>query len=281
MKIFRRISLFLFLLLVLSPTTQCHGIRDELTVHVINGPKEPYYLDILKEEDGRTSHIDNLDWNDLYPYDADLMQPLMDAVPNGWRACLSEGTNAPTEGQLTSPNGIHKFSYFGVPDTYRVVIATESGESWVSPVEHRNGYYVDVRVDWARKTLYQPSPWLLILTAAAITVPLMLLGAYGVFRRFEFSDRLHHRLFLWSKVPLCTVLAISVFLGVWSNQIVFLLLLLLAGGTLIYTLVEWRLCRKFVPGTPFSYCFGSNCVSFLILSLPISELAALTCKLIL
>ena len=53
---------------------------------------------------------------------------------------------------------LHSFRYHGVPDTYRIILVTKSGESWVSGVLHRATLQSSATVDWAARTANAPSP---------------------------------------------------------------------------------------------------------------------------
>ena len=53
---------------------------------------------------------------------------------------------------------LHSFRYHGVPDTYRIILVTKSGESWVSDTLHRATLQSSATVDWAKRTANVPSP---------------------------------------------------------------------------------------------------------------------------
>ena len=142
------------------------GPKPKLTVKVENAPSELYYLDLLAE--GEYEHEGDSDFSSLSDeeraaLDADMLAALRAAVPDGWHACLAQGVNGPPIwGDLVGEdagNGtqLHTFGYVGVPRTYRILIVTESGESWVSDTLHRATLQSSVRVDWAAKTAAAPS----------------------------------------------------------------------------------------------------------------------------
>lgn len=150
------------------------GPKPQLTVKVENAPEEPYYLDLLEKGDyqGHTygsgdgdDTYSGLDWSyseeEIAALDDELLDALRAAVPEGWHACTAQGTNgAPMYGDLIGePIGstrLHIFGYHGVPDTYRILIVTKSGESWVSDTLHRATLQSSVTVDWAAKTVSVP-----------------------------------------------------------------------------------------------------------------------------
>ena len=152
------------------------GPKAQLKVLVKNAPEEPYYLDLLEKGDyqGHTYGSGNgddtysgLDWSyseeEIAALDSELLDALRAAVPEGWHACTAQGTNgAPMWGDLIGSDAggvrLHSFRYHGVPDTYRIILVTKSGESWVSGVLHRATLQSSATVDWAARIANAPSP---------------------------------------------------------------------------------------------------------------------------
>lgn len=150
------------------------GPKAQLTVKVENAPSEPYYLDLLEKGDyqGHTygsgdgdDTYSGLDWSyseeEIAALDDELLDALRAAVPEGWHACTAQGTNgAPMWGDLIGSDAggvrLHSFRYHGVPDTYRIILVTKSGESWLSDTLHRATLQSSVTVDWAAKTVSVP-----------------------------------------------------------------------------------------------------------------------------
>ncbi|OLA41378.1 MAG: hypothetical protein BHW41_02585 [Oscillibacter sp. 57_20] len=152
------------------------GPKAQLKVLVKNAPEEPYYLDLLEKGDyqGHTygsgdgdDTYSGLDWSyseeEIAALDSELLDALRAAVPEGWHACTAQGTNgAPMWGDLIGSDAggvrLHSFRYHGVPDTYRIILVTKSGESWVSGVLHRATLQSSATVDWAARIANAPSP---------------------------------------------------------------------------------------------------------------------------
>ena len=142
------------------------GPKAQLTVKVENAPSEPYYLDLLEKGDyqGHTygsgdgdDTYSGLDWSyseeEIAALDDELLDALRAAVPEGWHACTAQGTNGvPMWGDLIGSDA------GGVPDTYRIILVTKSGESWVSDTLHRATLQSSATVDWAARTANVPSP---------------------------------------------------------------------------------------------------------------------------
>ena len=175
------------------------GPKDQLAVKVVNAPEEPYYLDILAEGNYEDSEdlFDGLEWSysggEAAALDQDLLEALRAAVPEGWHACTAEGsTGAPMWGDLfPDEDGVHIFGYHGVPDTYRILMVTKSGQVFLSGVCARTVLQSSATVDWAAKTVTIPPTWVgYVLQFLATFVPtilvegiLLLLFGYGTQRR--------------------------------------------------------------------------------------------------
>ena len=141
------------------------GPKPQLTVRVENAPQELYYLDLLAEGDWDAEDTDSDDGIERSYYgkedtlDPDLLALLRENVPEGWHACVAQGTTgAPIYGELyaestdASGNDLHVFAYHGVPSTYRIILVTESGKVWLSEALERRVLQSSVTVHWAGDT---------------------------------------------------------------------------------------------------------------------------------
>lgn len=141
------------------------GPKPQLTVRVENAPQELYYLDLLAEGDWDAEDTDSDDGIERSYYgkedtlDPDLLALLRENVPEGWHACVAQGTTgAPIYGELyaestdASGNDLHVFAYHGVPSTYRIILVTQSGKVWVSEALERRVLQSSVTVHWADDT---------------------------------------------------------------------------------------------------------------------------------
>ena len=163
--------LFLLLLAVCTLTVTAFadmGPKEQLVVKVGNAPQEPYVLDLLAEgtpADCSTLSQDEFDarMEELGLSDSTLYYALISEVPTGWHACLAQHFGPPIWGSLTGTrNGdtmLHTFGYVGVPDVYRILIATESGDVWMSDTYTRTALQSSVTLDWETKTVTIPSTW--------------------------------------------------------------------------------------------------------------------------
>ena len=141
------------------------GPKPQLTVRVENVPQELYYLDLLAEGDWDAEDTDSNDGIERSYYgkedtlDPDLLALLRENVPEGWHACVAQGTTgAPIYGELyaestdASGNDLHIFAYHGVPSTYRIILVTQSGKVWLSEALERRVLQSSVTVHWADDT---------------------------------------------------------------------------------------------------------------------------------
>lgn len=185
------------------------GPKPQLTVKVTNPPEELYYLDLLAEGDWEhagDADYSGLDWSyseeEIAALDSGLLDALRAAVPDGWHACTAEGSNgAPMCGDLLGEdagNGtrLHTFGYVGVPDTYRILLVTQSGETWLSGTYTRRSLQSSVTVDWASKTVDLPPVWAAYLLQFLCTLLPTLLIEGALLFIFGYRSRKSWRSFL-------------------------------------------------------------------------------------
>lgn len=237
------------------------GPKPQLIVKVVNGPPEPYYLDLLEEGEGDNG----LRQEELDALDQGMLSSLLGAVPEGWRACVTQGTGVPIFGKLTGQNGVHTFRYFGVPSTYRVLIVTQSGEVWTSELLQRKALQSSVTVDWAVKTAKTPPVWVgYALQFLSTLLPTLVLEGM-VLLLFRFGWKENWKPFL--AVNLVTQGALSVFLTVNSiqNGVGWWYLILFIPAELVIALAEAGLYTKMLKGQSkgraFAYGLAANAVS--------------------
>lgn len=137
------------------------GPKDQLTVHVVNPPDELYYLDLLTQ-DART--YNNFYEGERETLNQDMVKLLYSYEDEGWKPALVEGTGVPMWGNLIGePDGdemTHTFGYVGLPDTYRIIIVTESGEISVTDAYTRKALQSSITYDYLNKQSAIPPVWL-------------------------------------------------------------------------------------------------------------------------
>ena len=157
------------------------GPKPQLTVKVEHPPQEIYSLDLLRETDHRPGSFKNETLN------AAMVTLLQDSVPSGWRACLAQPVSGPPIygsliGEEQGDTMLHTFGYFGVPDVYRILMVTESGEVWISDTLTRDALQSSATVDWAAKTASAPPVWQgYVLQFLATFVPTLLMEGLILF----------------------------------------------------------------------------------------------------
>lgn len=134
------------------------GLKPELYVFVKNPPEELYYLDLLIQNNSNDKYV-NLEDKSLY--NQNMLALLYSKKDEGWLPALTDGTDVPLHGDLIGEpkDGamMHYFGYFGVPETYRIIIVTESGKVTVSDVITRKSMFSNVYYDYKTGTISTPS----------------------------------------------------------------------------------------------------------------------------
>lgn len=202
------------------------GPKPQLTVRVENAPQELYYLDLLAEGDWDAKDTDSDDGIERNYYgkedtlDPDLLALLRENVPEGWHACVAQGTTgAPIWGELyaestdASGNALHVFGYHGVPSTYRIILVTQSGKVWVSEALERRVLQSSVTVHWAddteNTTVTVPSTVTgYLLQFVATLVPTLLIEGI-LLLLFQYSCRQNWKAFLIVNVLTQGLLAVA------------------------------------------------------------------------
>ena len=202
------------------------GPKPQLTVRVENAPQEPYYLDLLAEGDWDAENEDStygIDWS-YYgkedTLDPDLLALLRENVPEGWHACVAQGTTgAPIQGELYAEstdalgNALHVFGYHGVPSTYRIILVTQSGKVWLSEALERKVLQSSVTVHWAddteNTTVTVPSTVIgYLLQFLATLVPTLLIEGI-LLLLFQYSWRQNWKAFLFVNILTQGLLAVA------------------------------------------------------------------------
>ena len=163
------------------------GPKPQLTVKVTNPPEELYYLDLLAE--GDWEHAGDADYSGLdWSYSEEEIAALGSNGAPMWGDLLGEDTGNGTR--------LHTFGYVGVPDTYRILLVTQSGETWLSDTCTRHSLQSSVTVDWASKTVDLPPVWAAYLLQFLCTLLPTLLIEGALLFIFGYRSRKSWRSFL-------------------------------------------------------------------------------------
>ena len=170
------------------------GPKDQLTVRIIDAPQELYYLDILAQGSPAELH-ESLSDGERITMDKDLYAALLAAIPEGWHGCLSQGvTGAPINGKLTAwqwedSTALHWFGYYGLPQTYRLLLVTKSGEVFLSDTFTRQALQSSATIHWAQRSMDTPTLWqgyalqFLSTLLPTLLVEGLLLALFGLWRK--------------------------------------------------------------------------------------------------
>lgn len=125
-------ALFLVFLLTIIFATAVSadmGPKPKLTIIVHQPPQGTYYLDLLMQGSGE--RYDNLRER-REGLREEMLEKLFSLEGEGWHPALAGGTGAPLFGELVGTREgdemVHSFGYFGLPDTFRVIIVDAAGK---------------------------------------------------------------------------------------------------------------------------------------------------------
>ena len=190
------------------------GPKASLTVKLSHPPDGTFYVDLLaKDEEGSKLHPNLKDESD---YDAAMVAALRAAVPEGWHSCLLDGTYPPLWGDLTGDSAVRTFRYFGLPETYRIVLVTEDGTAQVSEPMTRRVLQSSVTYDCAANTVTAVPLWeAYALQYLSTLLPTLLIEGL-VLLPFGISLRKNGKLFLLTN--LLTQILLTATLGGFQLQ---------------------------------------------------------------
>ena len=251
------------------------GPKPLLTVRVKNAPEEGYYLDLVAEGEyeGHTygrdeNEYSGIDWSytpeEAAALDAELLDALRAAVPEGYHACTAEGTGgAPMWGELEgTPTGrqgesLHTFSYFGVPDTYQILIATKNGDTYLFPPCIRTALQSSVTVDWETKSVEVPSAWMgYVLQFLCTLLPTLVIEGV-VLVLFGFG-KLRRNWLVFLLVNLVTQGALAAYFSVTAVQsgVGWWYFFLLIPAEIVIAFVEGGLYTRLLTGSRRAFAYG-------------------------
>ena len=148
-RLFAVLACVLLCLAVLPGTASADsGPKPAVTIQVVNAPADTYYLDLLITDPDDYPNIDPAD------YDPTLIAGLKSWEDEGWYPALVTGTGAPLFGELTpGEDGAHRFTYFGLPDTFRIAVSGPDGAQATDEPFTRTVFYTHLTYDWETNTI--------------------------------------------------------------------------------------------------------------------------------
>jgi len=201
------------------------GPKPNLTVYVTNPPGELYYLDLLVQYRGFDPNID------IESYNQEMLALLFSCEGEGWIPRLTAGGGAPLWGSLTGRTSgsrmVHEFGYFGLPDTYRIIIVTESGSVTVSDVLTRIALQSSITYDYESGKAVAPSVVFAYAAQFATTFLLTVLLEGAVLILFRISLKRNWKVFLLANF--ITQVALTLTVGI----------ALVKSGTIIVLFIQF------------------------------------------
>lgn len=127
------------------------GPKPSITIKTNGTVGEKYYLDLLIECDNGYPNLRDAEIAELDP---EMFKTLSEYTDDGWYPAIAHGTPAPLFGTVVpEDDGTSRFSYFGTPDRFKVIIVTESGTVKVSDVVEKTVYQQVFSLDFADMTV--------------------------------------------------------------------------------------------------------------------------------
>ena len=141
-------SLLLCLALLGGTASADTGPKQSLTITVVNAPEGVYYLDLLQQDGDGSPNIHRED------YDPTLLEGLEGWEDEGWYPALVHGTNPPLFGDLVpGEDGAHHFTYFGLPETFRIAVSSAGGAQATAEPFTRTVFHTELVYDYESNTI--------------------------------------------------------------------------------------------------------------------------------
>lgn len=115
------------------------GPKPEINVEIINPPNEHYYVALLC----KGTHIEE------YHNDKPLINYLWNCNKDGWSVATYMGSSF----HIREFEEEHSFNFgYDVPDTFKILVITDSGTEYISNVVNRKAFYSKVTYDISTNT---------------------------------------------------------------------------------------------------------------------------------
>lgn len=185
-KAFALASLVVFALVTTAVCVSADtGPKPSITIKTNGTVGERYYLDLLIEYD---NGYPNLRDEEIAELDPEMFKKLSEYTDGSWYPAIAHGTRAPLFGTVVpDDDGTSRFSYFGTPERFKVIIVTESGAVKVSEVVKKTVYQQVFSLNFADmtvKTSQSPAKSYFIQFASTfvptIIIEFLLLFAFGL-----------------------------------------------------------------------------------------------------
>ncbi|MCL2321175.1 MAG: hypothetical protein FWC47_03615 [Oscillospiraceae bacterium] len=201
---FAKLTILAILCLIPCTVRADLGPKPEISILCTNLPEKEVYVDLLVDypplEEGQGFRIED---KDLYnPY---MFSILESYNVDGFRPALVTGTSAPLWGDIRCINNNSEafmtFSYFGVPDRFKIIAVTEYGTVVVSNLVEKKAYQAYIVFDYAKAleslpSAYERSPLMSYVLQFLFTWVATLIIEGLILLLFKFSLRKNWKPFL-------------------------------------------------------------------------------------
>lgn len=273
-RLLRTVPCLLLCLILLDGAASADmGPKQSVTITVTNAPEGIYYLDLLHQEDVDYSNVD------LEKYDPALLEGLRSWEGEGWYPSLVHGTNLPLFGDLTpGTDGTHTFSYYGLPDTFRIAVSSADGAQATAEPFTRTVFHTELVYDYESNTITQSTSTVGYYLTQFLSTFIPTLVVEGILLwLFGFRSRRSVAVFLI--VNLVTQAALHILVGsaILSVGAHYLYYLMLVPVEVLILLVEaivyGLLLRDQKPGRRVGYAVCANLASYAAGFLPLHFIA--------
>lgn len=245
-----------------------------VAVKVSSRPDELYYVDILAEGTGGDNGLRySYSEEKIQSLDSGLVENMWSAVPEGWFPCtLGSYRDFHVQGDLEGSGGSHSFRGYNMPQRFRILIATKSGETWVSDVLEREALQVGVQVDWKAGTAKVPPAWVAYVLQFLSTVLPTLIIEGCVLLAFQYDWRKNWKPFLLANLVTQGLLAVFLSQGMVRSGLTMysavIYSVILIPVEIVILLVELIFYQKFLVGhsrrRAAGYAVAANLTSYVL-----------------
>ena len=254
------------------------GSKPRVQIDVKNPPQEKYYMDLLYQAGDRQLHANTV-W-----MDDDMFTALHSYNDNGWVPALAQGTAIPMWGEFEpDENGRHIFSYFGVPDEFKIIIITESGQIKVSEIISRKTMEISLTLDYNDMTFTAQPIWQAVAAQFLVTCSMTLLVEFMVLMLFYFKEKRNIRPFVIMNI-ITQIFLTAVISYVFMKEGTFSVYIALPFAELVVFIFEILYSRKCFVGDDnlkkLGYAITANFVSLWFTFISLDKVMDIMFKLI-
>ncbi len=165
---------------LLAPAAQADvGPKPSVSIRVVNAPAGELYLDLLTQGAPSTHPYPNSDAQRCDPAALDRLRAL---EGEGWVLAYTTGVEnrPPVFGSvIPDEGGIWRFSYVGLPDTFRIAAATRD-EAQVAETSYTRRFTDNIVYDWQSNSVRPATPYPLYFTIQLLSTLIPTLLIEGV-----------------------------------------------------------------------------------------------------